>query len=274
MTVSLETIVFLGLFAAVFTVVPLFRLLRDRSLRRRGVTTHGLVVGHDRQEGVPAGDTRLAPVVEFVTVDGRTIRARSPISSTHPGVPPGRTVTIRYDPADPTEITIVEYGRGALLILLTVGLGIFALDAVLLFGSEETVTRLPALIPVVLGCVFTGIGWYGVGRVWSLRLRGDPADGVVVGETTSSTREGMPLHHPVVRFRLPNGHEIETASERGRTLRRVRQGQSVRVRYHRADPYRVVLAGDGARPVFYVFGVVGLVILVGTATVFAMILRS
>ena len=223
-----ESIAVLALLATVFTGVSVSRLLRDQSLRKRGVPTRALVVAHDERD-VPGGGPQRAPVLEFVTADGRTVRTRSPISSTHPDLPPGRTVTVRYDPADPTDIAIDESGRGPVLIFLALGVGLFALDAVLLFGSEETVTRLPALIPVLLGGVFTGVGWYGVGRVWVLRLRGHQADAVVVGETTSSTtdglllastREGFPLYHPVVRFRLPNGHEIETASERGRMLRR------------------------------------------------------
>lgn len=126
-------------------------------------------------------------------------------------------------------------------------------------------------IPLLLGTVFLAVGGAGIGRVWSLRRRGIATTGMVVGESTSSIREGLTRHHPIVRFSVSGGQQVEAPSERGTLRRRAEAGQSVTVRYDPADPYRMLLAGDGARPVFWVFTAIGVVTLAVAAAIVVLI---
>ncbi|WP_241265853.1 DUF3592 domain-containing protein [Streptomyces boncukensis] len=247
-----------------------YRLLRERALRRGGIRTHALVVGQDERIGEGGGGAGLvqAPVVEFTTADGRVVRTRSQVGSSVSSVVPGRAVTVFYNPADPRDVAIVGFGRA--VPRLFCALGILGMVVAALFAAldEETPAAVVgAGVPVVLGSVLLGVGGSGIGQVRALRRRGGTADGVVVGESTSSTREGLTLHHPVVRFALPTGHMVETASGRGTLRRRTVPGQSVSVLYHPDDPYRMLLADDRVRPLFWLFAVVGLVVLGGTLAI-------
>ncbi|NEE01254.1 DUF3592 domain-containing protein [Phytoactinopolyspora halotolerans] len=276
-----------------------YRLHKERILRSRGARTLAVVVAHDEHYGVSGGgitarnrsgdpgtptrrpwavstgDPHLvsAPIVEFTTVDGRTVRARSRVSSNTSVAVPGRVMTVYYDPDDPEDVAIVGHGRGVLRVFALIGVLLLITTGLLLVVSEDTLnTAVPVAVPLILGSVFFSIGAYGVGRVWALRRRGTVTEGTVVGETTTSTREGLTLRHPVVRFRTTTGHDIETASERGTLRRRAQPGQSIRLRYHPDDPYRVLLVGDGARPLFWIFALVGLTVLTATVTIATFIL--
>lgn len=284
--------------AAVGTVSSVgagYRLLRERALRRGGVRTHALVVDQDEhyahglggfqvsnRSGDPGRPTRWpwavttgdggglvqAPIVEFTTADGHVVRTRSRVSTNASSVVPGRPVTVYYDPADPREVAIVGHGLGILRLFVAVGLLALGIAVCLAVLDEETLTAGAAVgVPVILGSAFLGVGGFGIGQVWVLRRRGVVTEGLVVGEETSSTREGLTLYHPVVRFTLPTGHSVRTASGRGTLRRRAAPGQTVRLRYHPDDPGRMLLVGDGARPLYWLFAVVGLVVLGGTATI-------
>lgn len=275
-------------------------LLRERALERRGSRAYASVVAQDEHYGVSGdgvsvsnrstdpgqptrrpwsvstGDKGLVqtPIVEFTTDDGTVVRTRSRISSNAGTAVPGKTVVVHYDPADPHEVAIAGYGRGLLRLFVAIGVFLIAVGVVLLVVPGDTLESVaPIAVPLILGSVFLGLGVFAVGRVLTLRIRGVVARGTVVGETTSSTREGVRLHHPKVRFRLPTGHDVETVSERGRVIRRVRVGDQVDVRYHPDDPYRMLLVGDGPRPLFVIFGLVGVLILTGTTVIIAVALR-
>lgn len=273
MAVPWQAIGTLAVLAMTFTGLPAYHLWREGRLRRHGVRAQALVVGIQERQSNSGGLTR-SPVVEFRTQEGQTIRATSPASSSHPTVPPGRALVIYYDPRQPDNVAMVGHGLGTYRVLLAVGILLFVVLGALLFGSAEQLSAAaPIFVPVLLGGTFLTIGGFGVGRVWLIRATGGSADAVVTGEATTRTREGMPLHHPAVSFQLPNRQRIETTSERGRTVRRVHQGQRAPVRYHPDDPYRVVLAGDSARPLFSLFGIIGLLVLAGTAYVSLLLVR-
>ncbi|WP_158542830.1 DUF3592 domain-containing protein [Phytoactinopolyspora halophila] len=272
----------------VFTVAAGYRLLRERALRSNGKRTLAQVVDQDehfhgtgggvgarnrsqdpgqptkRPWSVSTNDRGLVqtPIVEFTTADGETIRTRSAVSSNVSSAIPGRVMTVYYNPANPSEVAIVGHGLATLRLFLVIGIVLLAAAVAMVTASTETIENVaPLLAPFVLGAALLGVGGYGISRVWELRRRGVVAEGTVVGETTSSTREGMTLHHPVVRFSVHTGHEIETASQRGRVARRAHTGEHVRVRYHPNDPYRMLLVGDGARPLFWIFALAGIVVL-------------
>jgi Protein of unknown function (DUF3592) len=276
-------------------------LLRDRSLRRRGRRTHGVIVAQDehfattgggltisnrssdkatptrRPWAIGTGDANLVqtPIVEFMTADGRAIRTRPRVSSSVSSFVPGRVVTLFYDRNAPEEVVIAGYAGGALLSLGFAGLVALGFAVVmLLFPGEALQPGIWAAIPVVLGATMLAIGAAGIGRVWSIHRNGTVTTGTVVGETTSSTREGLTLHHPVVRFSVTSGHEVQAPAERGTLRRRARAGQSVTIRYDPADPYRMLLAGDGARPVFWIFTLVGVVTLAVATAITVFLVRQ
>lgn len=124
------------------------QLLRERALRRHGLRTHALIVGQDehfnagiaggvtisnrstdkawptrRPWTIFTGDPELVqvPIVEFITIDGRTVRTRSRVSSSVSPFVPGRVVTVYYNPSDPAEVANVGYGAGALWTLTLAG---------------------------------------------------------------------------------------------------------------------------------------------------------
>jgi hypothetical protein len=303
MAVPWEAVLVTALIGVAFTGGAGFRLWRERALRSDGVKTHAVVVDQDEHYGIAGGGFGArnksrdpgrrtgrpwgvstagarrglvqSPIVEFTTADGQTVRTRSKVSSNASSVVPGRTVTVYYDPEQPQDVAITGYGRGVLRLFFGIGVLVLALTVVLLVAEEQTLRdAVPFAAPVVVGSACLGVGAYGVGRVWSLRRRGVVVDGVVVGETTSSTREGLTLRHPVVRFSLNTGHQVQAPSERGTLRRRAEPGQQVRLRYHPDDPYRMLLVGDGARPLFWIFALVGTVVLAGTTVVTLLILTN
>ncbi|MGH9161146.1 MAG: DUF3592 domain-containing protein [Vicinamibacteraceae bacterium] len=276
-------------------------LLRERALRRRGVRAYAVIVGQDEHFGagrggvtisnrsrskgretrrpwaISTGDAELvqSPIVEFTTADGRTVRTRSRVSSNVSSFVPGRVVSLSYDPDNPEEVAITGYGTGILWMFTLIGFVALAFAGVMVAVPGDTLqSAVWVSIPLLLGGVFLGVGCAGIGRVWSLRRRGVVTTGTVVGETTSSTREGLTLHHPVVRFTVASGRHVEAPSERGTLRRRAETGQSVTIRYDPADPYRMLLAGDGARPLFWICTVVGLATLAAAAAVMVFIVHS
>ncbi|NDL55915.1 DUF3592 domain-containing protein [Phytoactinopolyspora mesophila] len=249
MAVPWEAVLVTALIGVAFTAGAGFRLWRERALRAGGVKTHALVVDQDEHYDVAGGGFGAhnrspdpgrrtkkpwsvstanrrrglvqAPIVEFTTAAGQTVRTRPKVSSNASSVVPGRTVTVFYDPAQPQEVAIAGYGRGVLFLFFGIGVLVLALTVVLLVAKEETLaSAAPFAAPIVLGSACLGVGGFGIGRVWTLRRRGIVAEGLVVGESTSSTREGLTLRRPVVRFTLQTGHEVQTASERGSLHRR------------------------------------------------------
>lgn len=166
---------------------------------------------------------------------------------------PGRQVTVYYDPARPQRCSIARQGTGVYRLFLAIGrvcmLG--ALVWLVLPNRDQLVDWIPLGIPLVLGGVFAAIGWVGIRRTWRIK-HGGSAQGVVVGASRSSTRQGITLHHPVVRYHGPDGHPVDD--------------------YDPADPHRMLLASDGTAPIFWLFAVIGvLAMTVGSAIVIAVI---
>ncbi|QVQ50649.1 DUF3592 domain-containing protein [Spiractinospora alimapuensis] len=287
------------LLGTVFVGFGGYRLWRERELRVGGVSTYAVIVAHDVHYGagdpggihvenrsadpgrptrfpwsVGTGDRSLtqAPIVEFTTAEGRTVRARSRVSTTATSFTPGRVVTVHYDLASPQEVAIDGHGRGLLRLFVAIGVLLFVIATVFaVVPDDELGPWIAAGVPLILGSAFLGIGGHGVARVVNTRRRGTAATGTIVGESTSSTREGITLYHPVVRFQLPTGHTVDVPSERGRVLGRPQRGENVTVRYLPEDPYRMALAGDRPRPLFVLFSFVGALILAGGLIVTAIV---
>lgn len=248
-------VVFVGLSGA--------RLLRARQLRGSGVEADAVVVGQHStpSAGAGAGGGLLQqPVIEFTTRDGRTVRVTSDAGTTESTLLPGESVKVYYDPTDPHRVSIPDQETGTYRILLAVGLFLFVpLLAYALLG-DRAIDAL-AGIPAFIGAVFAGIGWFGIRGYWRIK-HGGRTDGNVVGFVTSESRNGSTLYHPVVRYRTADGATVEAPSRRGHMGRPLPPGMPVRLRYERANPRRMMLAHEGAPGVFWLFGVIGVILLV------------
>lgn len=87
----------LGLVSLWATRTEIVTLLR---LRRRGVRTTAVVVGHAAAGAASPGTMQRAGVFEFTTETGEVVRATSS-ASTPRGPKVGRRIPVVYDPADP-----------------------------------------------------------------------------------------------------------------------------------------------------------------------------
>lgn len=246
-----------GGLGVLFAGVSGTRLLQARRLRGRGQRAQAVVMAQHTMFS-PAGGQLSRPVLVFTTRDGQTIRASSPVGSSHSQVLPGHTVTVYYDPADPASVSIPTHETGVYRLLLAVGL--FMLGLVVgyaILGSDMLDAVLG--IPLFMGAVFTAIGGYGIGRASRVK-RGGRTDGVVIGTITSESRNGLPLHHPVVRYLTRNGDTFEVPSTQGHLSRPPAPGTPVRVCYDPANPQRMMLAHQGAPAVFWLFCVIGVLL--------------
>jgi hypothetical protein len=180
-------------------------------------------------------------------------------------------VVVRYDPIAPEHAVIASFERGIYRIFLAIGVAALAIAATLAVlptsGRAAAVGMLPAIAPLGVGLVLATIGLGGVRRVVRIQRSGVKASGLVVGEVTSRTRDGIAVHHPVVRYALPDGRWVDVPSFRGTVARRVQQGQHVSVRYDPADPGTMLLHGDGPEPVFVIFALVGAVAMIAGAAI-------
>ena len=241
---------------AVFAGVSGARLVRARWLRGRGVEAEAVVVA---QQGMPAPAAAYGqlqrPVLVFTTREGRIVQVGSPVGVAESELVPGRTVTVHYDPTDPRRVSVPAHELGVYRLLLAIGLFLLALVAgyaVLGARMFDAIVGVPAFV----GAVFTGIGWFGIRRTGRV-THGGRTDGVVVGAVTTESRHGLTLYHPVVRYRTPRGDTVDMPAIRGHASRPPAPGTPVRVRYDRANPQRMTLAGDHAPPVFWIFGIIG-----------------
>lgn len=258
-------------FGVVFAGLSGVKLVQARRLRGRGVTAEAMVVG---QESTPVPGTSPGlmqqPILVFTTRDGETVRVTSPVGVNDTDLVPGYTVTIHYDPADPRRVSIPEHEVGVYRLGLAAGLFLLALVAAYGILGERLLKYGTFGIPVFLGAVFTGVGWYGIHRVRRLK-RGGRTNGVVVGEVTTESRNGFTLYHPVARYRTPRGDVIDAPATQGHSYR-LRPGTPVRVCYDPTNPQRMTLAGDSAAAVYWIFGVVGpLITVVGLVIIGAVL---
>ncbi|WP_369386766.1 DUF3592 domain-containing protein [Streptomyces sp. CG1] len=107
---------------AAFLAIGLIGRRRARRLRQEGAKTCGTVVRLEARRDMDTNSTMYRPVVQWVTVDGRTVETVSPIASSTVGdLRPGTAVTVFYDPDDPKRMLIDGYTGGAGCRLLCSG---------------------------------------------------------------------------------------------------------------------------------------------------------
>ncbi|MGW3469042.1 hypothetical protein ACWDKQ_11355 [Saccharopolyspora sp. NPDC000995] len=190
-------------------------------------------------------------MIEFVTEDGRTCRAKSAVSKTHTSFIPGRRVLVHYDRAGPSKIFIPGHDGGparvfALIGAVVLGVGLAGLWAFRRGLTAEDLMGSGAPFGAAFQCVGGTVLAVGVaGILAALRIKTGPRSrGVVIGETTSRGSQGMTRHHAVVRWTAPTGEVLEAPSGQGRLLRRIPVGIEITVRQHPHAPYRILLTGD------------------------------
>ncbi|MBO0827686.1 MAG: DUF3592 domain-containing protein [Streptosporangiales bacterium] len=257
---ALSGVLTVGGLGVVFAGIGGSRLVRERRLRGSGVEADGVVVGQHTAPSAGGGGLLQYRVIEFTTRDGRTIRVTPDAASTESTLLPGDTVKVYYDPADPSRVSIPAQETGVYRMMLGIGLLLLILLLAYAVLGDRVLNALWG-IPAFLGAVFAGIGWFGIRGTWRIK-HGGRADGTVVGFLTSESRNGLALYHPVVRYRTADGAILEVPSRAGNMGRPLPPGMPVRVRYDPANPRRMLLAHQGAPAVLWIFGVVGVVLLV------------
>jgi hypothetical protein len=257
--------------AGLLVAVLSFRQARQvRRLLRDGTRAEGTVVGqHGGFDAGGASGLTHAPRVRFTTADGHVVEAASRTSMSHSGFVPGRRVTVCYEPRDPARVAIKGYDGRVEPLFAVLGAVVFAVSFGVFVGDAAGVrvdagvvgdALLFPGIPAAVGGTFCVIGAAGVRSARRI-LKGPTAWGMVVGETASTSNQGLTLHHPVVRWQTPAGEVLQAPSVRGRLGRPYRLGQWVLVHQHPDDPRCVLLQGDGAAPIFPLFLAIGVFIL-------------
>lgn len=262
---SVSDVLGIGGFGTIFLGIGTFGLLKARRLRGRGVTTEAVVVALHETLAPGAGGASAQhsrqPVLMFTTREGRQVQVESPVGASNSYLLPGYTVTVHYDPHDPEKVSVPENENG--VYRLFVGIGVLVLGLMAgsgIFGPPFVNAALFA-IPLFVGAVFTGIGCFGISRTWPIK-HGGTADGVVVGAITTKGNSGFPVHHPVIRYVASNGATYEVPTTEGRLARAPAPGTPIRIRYDRAKPHRIMLPGQTAPPIFWIFGTVGILIMI------------
>lgn len=260
---AIAGILTVGGLGAAFAGIGGYQLVRGRKLRGDGVRTSGRVVtqaaGFSPGGAGTAGGYLPRPVIAFTTRDGQRMQVTSNAASNESSFVPGARVTIYYDPADPNRYSIPDQQAGIYRIFLAIGsLLLVGLLAYAVFGPALLVKLLFG-IPLLLGAVFGGIGWFGIRRTWRIK-HGGRVDGLVVGASQSESRNGITLNHPVVRYAVPGAGMIDAPSIRGHMGKPPPLGVRVRVCYDAADPHRMLLSYDDTPAVFWIFGVIGVIV--------------
>lgn len=229
------------------------RIRRNQRLVRDGVRVLGVVAALESRwsAGQGGGSYTHSPVIEFVTEDGQTRKARSGFSTSHTTFIPGRRVPVHYDRSNPSDNFIPGCDGGPTAAMTSIGAVLTALG----LGAFVTASRGVPLTQLAGGHVFVGalsllmggvvLLWGLTGLLSDLRVKTGPCPrGVVVGETTSLSSKGATRHHPVVRWTTPGGEVLQAPGGRGRVRDRIPVGTEVTVNQHPRDPYRILLGGD------------------------------
>lgn len=119
----------LGVVVGLLTIaVAVGIVLRRRRFVRRAVRVPGVIVDHSYD-----GEGAHLPVLEFRTLDGRSVRTTSRWSRRPSRMPRGLAVTVLYDPRDPARASLPDDSPGcAFAILLFIGVGFAVMGSVLL----------------------------------------------------------------------------------------------------------------------------------------------
>lgn len=262
---ALGGILGVGGLGVIFAGSGTFGLLKARRLRGRGVTTEAVVVGRQGTfspgGGGASGQWAQQPVLMFTTREGRQVRVTSPVGGSHSTLFPGHTVTVHYDPADPEKVSVPENEAGTYRLFAAIGVLILVLLAAYGVLGQRLIDNGVLATPLFLGAVFTGVGWFGISRTWPIK-HGGTADGVVVGTIPTESGNGFRLHNPVIRYVVSNGVTYEVPTAQGRMGPPPPLGTRTRVRYDRARPERMMLPGQSAPPVFWIFGIAGIPVMI------------
>ncbi|GGS80981.1 MULTISPECIES: DUF3592 domain-containing protein [Streptomyces] len=109
------------LLGTVFMAVGLGLRRRTRRLRQQGAKARGTVVRFHTRRDVDSHSTMYSPVVQWVTGDGRTVEAVSPIARNTVGdLRAGAAVTVFYDPDNPKRMLVDGHDGAALAVVFCV----------------------------------------------------------------------------------------------------------------------------------------------------------
>lgn len=86
--------------------IALIMILRTLNILIRGVSAEGTLV--DWHRSTSDGSTVYAPIIDFVTAQGETVRIKDPVASSHRGMEIGERVPVRYLPNRPDKARMVK----------------------------------------------------------------------------------------------------------------------------------------------------------------------
>ena len=124
-TLLLIGVIFLAV-GAVMAGLGSFFLARIRRFLRTAVDAIGTVV-ELRESSGSEGGTVYSAVVDFQTVDGRSIRWEETMASNPPAGRPGEQLAMKYDPANPKRARIARATRMWFMPVLFGGLALLFL---------------------------------------------------------------------------------------------------------------------------------------------------
>lgn len=104
--------------------------VRRYSRSRSWSAAAGVITGSRMYVGGMEPDTLLYPTVRYTTAEGTVHEVASQIGDNMTYYRPGRTMPVRYDPAEPTRMVLDTFAQnGSLAVLVGVLLLLFGLAA-------------------------------------------------------------------------------------------------------------------------------------------------
>lgn len=165
---------------ALFVVLGIRMLVKDRRLRSTGIHVPGVVIRLEPSMKTRGG-TIYHPVFAFTTVEGIQLQVRSPVGTDKPGVAPGQQVTIVYEAAKPEEACIdTPAGRGVLIAWPLIGFsaiyGILLLFPGRIGAIPERIDAIPGNVMLFLMGALLIVA--GIMVIWHAERRRRRAQGV------------------------------------------------------------------------------------------------
>ena len=107
------------LFGLLFFVIGSGLTMRQRGLEEQGIEAKGVVI--DLEEIYDSDGSTYKPIVRFKTQNGQTVEFASSYSSSPPAYDIGESVTVVYQPKNPSEAVIKGDGQFLHIIFMLLG---------------------------------------------------------------------------------------------------------------------------------------------------------
>lgn len=126
------------LFGLLFFAIGSGLTYRQRSMEKQGIEAQGVVVG--LQENSDSDGSTYAPVVQFKTASGQSVRFISSYYSSPPAYDVGEAVVVVYPPEKPENAIIKGDGQLLHIIFMLLGGIVAAVGFYLMFSTLRDMT--------------------------------------------------------------------------------------------------------------------------------------